>query len=451
MLVVFYFLVFIKLLSCQKVVEHEKDIKVKTVPEEQSNTSTQLLASPINSSEVGGIPFTVFLLKKKGEFATVKPLGQDGYEYLNVFCYDGVGPSVSLFWSSAAMKLDLTNHNYEVYLANNITGVISLAKLRESEWFYSGLPWRSKEFKISPFENACVGIQTVKGYTISLQWKHVNYMMLAVTMASLAMFLMAPKLCRNTFFHYTTGISVGLLLSLVIMTYLLQRRVKQSLFSWVGVVYSFSLYLMTKTWYNIKEYLTEQYFHLVVGYILIAGLISFGVIYRMGPPSDHRTLNLITWSMQLVALVMIFVSSYHQTASTALIITIVSWAAIPAWIKSGVNTQVRKRFFKPKVKLLSEDEYNTQAHIETKKALEELKHFVRSPESKPWQTVSRLKDPKRFAEFVEGSPHLTENEVMEYSHWEYNTDDEDDDDNHDNEQDLYTDDEEVASDENQDY
>ena len=39
----------------------------------------------------------------------------------------------------------------------------------------------------------------------------------------------------------------------------------------------------------------------------------------------------------------------------------------------------------------------------------------------------------RFAEFVEGSPHLTENEVMEYSHWEYNTDDEDDDDNNDNE------------------
>ena len=57
----------------------------------------------------------------------------------------------------------------------------------------------------------------------------------------------------------------------------------------------------------------------------------------------------------------------------------------------------------------------------------------------------------RFAEFVEGSPHLTENEVMEYSHWEYNTDDEDDGDNHDNEQDLYTDDEEVASDENLDY
>ena len=55
----------------------------------------------------------------------------------------------------------------------------------------------------------------------------------------------------------------------------------------------------------------------------------------------------------------------------------------------------------------------------------------------------------RFAEFVEGSPHLTEGEVMEYSHWEYNTDDED---GEDNEQDIYTDDEEAeaASDINQD-
>ena len=39
---------------------------------------------------------------------------------------------------------------------------------------------------------------------------------------------------------------------------------------------------------------------------------------------------------------------------------------------------------------------------------------------------------------------------MEYSHWEYNTDDED---GEDNEQDIYTDDEEAdaASDEHQDY
>ena len=174
--------------------------------------------------------------------------------------------------------------------------------------------------------------------------------MVCFTVAGLVMFFMAPRLCRNTFFHYTTGVSLGLLMSIVILTYLLQRRFKQSLFSWVGLAYSLSVYLMTRTWFNIKEYLTEQYFHLVVGYVLVAGLLSFAAIYRMGPPSDHRTLNLITWSMQFVSLVMIYLSSYNQHASVACIILVITWAAIPARFKSGVNTVIRKRFFKPKVR-----------------------------------------------------------------------------------------------------
>ena len=45
----------------------------------------------------------------------------------------------------------------------------------------------------------------------------------------------------------------------------------------------------------------------------------------------------------------------------------------------------------------------------------------------------------RFAEFIEGSPHLTEAEVMEYSHFDYNTtDDEEEDENE-----IFTDDEEA--------
>merc|ERR1719347_2145846 len=64
--------------------------------------------------------------------------------------------------------------------------------------------------------------------------------------------------------------------SVVLLTYLVQRRFKQSLFSWMGVAYSFSVYLMTRTWFNIKEYMTEQHIHLLVGYILVTGIISFG-------------------------------------------------------------------------------------------------------------------------------------------------------------------------------
>ena len=45
----------------------------------------------------------------------------------------------------------------------------------------------------------------------------------------------------------------------------------------------------------------------------------------------------------------------------------------------------------------------------------------------------------RFAEFIEGSPHLTEAEVMEYSHFDYNTTDDEEDD----EDEILTDDEEA--------
>jgi len=441
------FLVLLARNSAQKVKEGDQ---VYSEANKQSGGNQAGISRRISSESIkeGGVEYNdIYIFNKKGDYASVTGRG-DGYEQVSTFCYTAVPPSLSLYWSSASMKMDLSSNNYQVYIGPNVTAVMNLVKDSQSAWIYSQLPWRAKDFKISPFENACISVQTAESFTITLQWKHLNYMLLAGTLCGMALFYMAPTLCRNTFFHYTTGISVGLLMSVILLTYLLQRRFKQSIFSWVGFAYSLSVYLMTRTWFNIKEYMTEQYIHLVVGYVVIGGIISFAVVYRMGPPSDHRTLNLIQWSMQFIALLMVSLSSYNQPASFLLIILMIIWSAIPAKVKSGVNTQIRKRFFKPKIKLLTEDEYNTQAHEETRKALEELKAYCRSPESKPWQTVSRLRSPRRFAEFIEGSPHLTEAEVMEYSHWDYNTDDDA------GENDLYTDDDEdadeAASDENRD-
>jgi len=416
------------LLSLPGLQAHSSEMQVASAPWEEEGVSHQ----------------NVYRLDVKGQFAKIEA-STDSYDRLSTFCYSSVPPSLSLFWSSASMKMNLPSNNYQVYIGSNVTSVALMAQASESAWFYSQLPWRSKEFKLSPFENTCIGVQTNEEYTITLQWKHINYMMVMVTLSGVFLFWMAPTLCRNTFFHYTTGISLGLLMSVVLLTYLVQRRFKQSLFSWMGVAYSFSVYLMTRTWFNIKEYMTEQHIHLLVGYIFVTGVTSFAIIYRMGPPSNPRTINLIQWSMQFVSLVMVVMSSYHQAASLLLSLALLTWSCIPARLKSGVNTQIRKKLFKPQVKLLSEDEYNTQAHEETKKALEQLKAFCRSPESRPWQTVTRLRSPGRFAEFIEGSPHLTEAEVMEYSHWDYNTDDDDDGD------DILTDDEEAdeaASDDN---
>ena len=47
-----------------------------------------------------------------------------------------------------------------------------------------------------------------------------------MTIAGLMLFFYAPSLCRNVFFHYTTGVAAGVFLSLVLFSYLIQRKVK---------------------------------------------------------------------------------------------------------------------------------------------------------------------------------------------------------------------------------
>ena len=106
--------------SCQSIGAGSQDIP-KTLDKGQSDFQT-VKQSPIpvkavNRSEDGGIPHQTFLLTNKGDFTTIPALDAGKYEELNIFCYQGVSPALSLFWSSAGMKLDLNNHNYEVYLA----------------------------------------------------------------------------------------------------------------------------------------------------------------------------------------------------------------------------------------------------------------------------------------------------------------------------------------------
>jgi len=370
--------------------------------------------------------YLVYKMRNKGDVANIKN-SEGGYEDINFFCYDAVEPHIFKFWSSVYLHLDMERQDYQVYIGPNVTAVNSLYQQSEASWWYTQLPWRSTQFKIDPFQDACIGVKTAQSYSIELNIKNVNYIMVVLTVGAIMVFFWAPKLCRNHLIHYTTGIGFGILLSLLILTYLVQQRLKAKWMSWIGIFYSLSAYFMTVTWYNFKEYLTAQYFHWVVGYVVGAGILSAGFIYRFGTISDPRTMDIIQWIIQFVSLVTIVLSSYYQVASLSLALAIFLWASIPGAVKSRVRTQFKKTIFRPKVKLLSEEQYQAQRNEETRKALEELRNYCRSPDSKPWSTVTKLASPSRFAEFVEGSPHITEREVIDYSHWDsMETDDEED-------------------------
>ena len=96
-------------------------------------------------------------------------------------------------------------------------------------------------------------------------------------------------------------------------------------------VFSYSLctYFITSIWYNIKIHLLQNYTYLL-GYLIVTGTISFGISYRMGPVENPRSLNLIQWSLQFLALVLIFCSSYHQAASLTIVLSMLLWEVIPS-------------------------------------------------------------------------------------------------------------------------
>ena len=81
--------------------------------------------------------------------------------------------------------------------------------------------------RISTFEPSCVGILTREQYRISLLVKRVDYISVIMTFIGLALFYYAKDLCRNVFFHYTTGVGVGIFLSLVVIIYFIQKRVSK--------------------------------------------------------------------------------------------------------------------------------------------------------------------------------------------------------------------------------
>lgn len=81
-------------------------------------------------------------------------------------------------------------------------------------------------------------------------------------------------------------------------------------------------------------------------------------------------------------------------------------------ITNNFTCSFRKvRHKKPIIQFLTEEEYHEQCEVETLKALKELRDFCNSPDLNLWLTVSRLSSPKRFAEFVLGSSHVSSEEV----------------------------------------
>ena len=61
-----------------------------------------------------------------------------------------------------------------------------------------------------------------------------------------------------------------------------------------------------------------NYWQYLAVYAIVAAVVSFAVLYRVGPITNARTFNLIQWTIQGIGLALVYCSTQMQELSLAL-------------------------------------------------------------------------------------------------------------------------------------
>ena len=64
----------------------------------------------------------------------------------------------------------------------------------------------------------------------------------------------------------------------------------------------------------------QDYWQYVIGYVVVFGFLSFAVVYKFGPITDTRTLDLVRWILQGLGLCFIYSGTQIPESSIAIII-----------------------------------------------------------------------------------------------------------------------------------
>ncbi|NXN31377.1 NEMP1 protein, partial [Nycticryphes semicollaris] len=231
----------------------------------------------------------------------------------------------------------------------------------------------------------------------------------------LLLFFCGDVLSRSQLFYYSAGISFGLLASLLILVYMMSKVMpkKSPVYFLLVGGWSFSLYLLQLIFKNLRE-ICKFYWQYLLGYLLLVGFVSFGVCYRYGPLENERSINLLSWALQLLGLLLMYSGIQIHPIALGLVVLAICTKNLDYpmhWAFAVYRKVWSTRRGPSPPRLLTEEEYRVQGEVETRKALEELRNYCRSPDFSAWAAVSRIQSPKRFADFMGGACHVTPNEI----------------------------------------
>uniref|UniRef100_A0A1I7XT38 Cas1_AcylT domain-containing protein n=1 Tax=Heterorhabditis bacteriophora TaxID=37862 RepID=A0A1I7XT38_HETBA len=189
---------------------------------------------------------------------------------LDLFINKGVEYHPLSVFMDVFLWTNLTDQDtYELYQGANCTAVINEYSHDNSLFglLKSVSIWKSHQ--LNPFNDTVIGISTYLPYRVSIKTWRVNYIRASMFVGGIVLFLFAKNLVRNSVFYYTSGCTFGILASLLLFVFVIYRIAPK-----VAVL-----------------------------------LISLAVCYKRGPPTDSRSHDIAQWTLQLIALTLIYFSA----------------------------------------------------------------------------------------------------------------------------------------------
>uniref|UniRef100_A0A182NUR4 Nuclear envelope integral membrane protein 1 n=1 Tax=Anopheles dirus TaxID=7168 RepID=A0A182NUR4_9DIPT len=336
---------------------------------------------------------------------------------LMVYCYPGQEETLLNAFCTVSIRMHCDHDNYNQYPGSSPAEVKKHYKAEQSLFSFNVFASRKRrQVELEPFNQSCVGVVSSGKYDIEVLLNRFDLWRVGLLVFGVLLFCIALPMSQNPLFYYTGGILIGLTSFALALVYMFSKLMPYRPLM-VGVMvggWTLGFYGMQMMYENLRL-IFVLYQHYVFWYLAVVGSISFFVCYRLGPPKDQRSKRVIQWTLQLIALTMVFFCSYQRTLATGfvLVVIVVYYHAAPLAVLRWVRNRFRRRY-PGRRRLLTVEEFEEQGRVETDRALKDLREYCRSPECKQWTTMMRLRDPVRFASFVEGSQHVLDDECFEY-------------------------------------
>ncbi|XP_074653008.1 nuclear envelope integral membrane protein 1-like [Tubulanus polymorphus] len=347
---------------------------------------------------------------------------------LEFYCYAGTPASYLTIWKRVVLKLtQKTDAPLKLYKAPSASEVYDKYMNDTTSWI--GL-WRKipgVRTVVDPFVRNGVGLDAFDAnyvivssestYEITLQSTRLEPMFIAMVAVGFVLFFSAAKLSRNALFYYSTGIGIGIIASILILLYVMSRFIPKKSVGLLVALYVGGV----STFFSIPMYIyihglgwvVDNYLIYAITYVVSAAVFSFAFLYWRGPIDNERTLTILMWFVQIFSLTLIYNGIQVKHVAVCVVVTAVLVYNSPRGVFNWIRQKWAMRFPKSR-RLLTGEEYYLEGRAETRKALEELRQYCRSPQCDTWRTVSRLDSPSRFAKFVSGDLHVTRDEVEAY-------------------------------------